>query len=405
MNALLRLAWRSLWRQRRRTLLLILVVAYATMAIVFFWGFTDGFLASVFAGQARLVQAPVVISTEEYFADPDPVNALPALEPILDELGAFADDAAPRLEVAALLRSPYASQGAVIRGIEPQSEARVSALPGEVREGRMLDSPGEVVLGAGLAEQLDVRVGERLALDVASVAGPQAAGLELVGLLDTGVSTVDETTVLVHIDDARALSGVETATQIAVAAPLGREEQIAARIDPLLAEGLEAYGVQEMMGELAAGLAAERQSIIPMGLLFSIFAAIAVTSSVVVSVMERTREFGVMIALGLDQAKLSWMVTLEAVLATLIGYAVGLVLGYGLVAWMAYVNILGPFFSGLWGDLVAGLAIGNDIRTDIRLEYMLYAGLTVALAALFAVLTPARRVRNLAPSEAMRTAA
>ncbi|HEX7003751.1 MAG TPA: FtsX-like permease family protein [Trueperaceae bacterium] len=405
MTALLRLAWRSLWRQRRRTLLLIVVVAYATTAIVFFWAFTDGFLSSVFAGQARLLRAPVVISTEEYFADRDPVNALPGLDPIVSALGEFAYRAAPRLEVAALLRSPYSSEGALIRGVDPGLEGRVSALPAQVEDGRMLESQGEVVLGADLAERLDVRIGERLAVDVSSAAGPQASGLEVVGLIDSGVTLVDETTVLTHIEDARALSGIDTATEIAVAAPLGREDEVADRLDPLLPEGIEAYGVKEMMGELAAGLATERRSMIPLGLLFSIFAAIAVTSSVVVSVMERTREFGVMIALGLDQARLSWMVTLEAILATLIGYAVGLVLGYGLITWMAYVNVLGSVFASAWGDIFSGLTIGNDIRTDIRIEYLLYAGVTVAFAALFAVLTPARRVRNLAPSEAMRTAA
>ena len=403
-GALLRLAWRSLWRQRRRTLLLIMVVAYATMAIIFFWAFTDGFLSSVFAGQARLLQAPVTISTDLYFEDPDPVNSLPELAPLLESLGEYADAAAPRLEVAALLRSPYASSGAHLRGIDPDREPLVSALPSEIGQGRMLDSAGEVVLGVAIAEQLDVRIGERLAVDVASVAGPQAAGLEVVGLIETGISAADQTAVLIHLDDARALTGVETATTIAVAAPLGRETEVAKRIDPLLPSGVEAYGIQEMMGELARGLAAERQSMIPMGLLFSIFSAIAVTSSVVVSVMERTREFGVMISLGLAQSKLAWMVTLEAVLATLLGYAVGLVLGYGLAFWMAYVNILGPLFGNLFGGMLAGLAIGQDIRADVRLEYMLYAGVTVAFAALFAVLTPARRVRGLEPSEAMRAA-
>ena len=74
--SLARLAWRNLWRQRRRTLLLVVVVAYATLAIVFFWGFVDGFLDSIMNAQGRLIAAPVLITTERYHGDPDPSNAM-----------------------------------------------------------------------------------------------------------------------------------------------------------------------------------------------------------------------------------------------------------------------------------------------------------------------------------------
>ncbi|MDR9392201.1 MAG: FtsX-like permease family protein, partial [Trueperaceae bacterium] len=202
--------------------------------------------------------------------------------------------------------------------------------------------------------------------------------------------------------DARALAGVDGATELALDVPRGREAAVAAAVTDRLPENVRAYGILEQMGELARGLAAERVSMIPIGLLFSLFGAIAVTSSLVVSVMERTREFGVILALGLDHARLAWMVVLEAVLGTLLGYGVGAVLGYGLLYLLHEVNVLGPFFTGVYGDFLSGLALGDDIRADLRLEYLAYAGVTVALAALFAALTPARRVARLVPAEAMR---
>lgn len=403
---LVKLAWRSLGRQRRRTALLVAVVAYATFTILFFWGFTDGFLVSILQGQARLVNAPVTITTGAYHVDPDPVHALPDVDAAIaaSEDVAAVRAVAPRLELPAMLRSPYATQGVLLRGIDPEREPRVSDVSERIGEGRMLAATGEAVLGATLAEDLDVRVGERIAIDAASVAGPQATGVRLVGIVDSGIELVDRSTAWIHLDDARALSGVATATSIAVSVPPGREARVAEAIAPHLPDGVEAYGIMDQMGELARGLAAERLSMIPIGLIFSIFAAIAVTSSVVVSVMERTREFGVMLSLGLDQGRLSWMVTLEAILASLLGYALGVVLGYGLLLWFSQVNVLGPLFMGVWSDMFTTLAIGNDIRTDVRALYLLPAGVTVALAALFAALTPARRVRRLVPAEAMRAA-
>lgn len=403
---MLRLAWRSLGRQRRRTALLIVVVAYATISLLFFWGLTDGFLTSIYQSQARLLGAPVLVTTPAYHADPDPVHALPELDPVadaarsLDAVGAVA----PRVDVPALLRSPYASTGVQLRGVEPAAEARVSELPGAVGEGRMIEAAGEIVLGDALAERIDVRVGERIAVDAASVAGPAALGLRLVGLVASGITVVDETTALVHIDDARTLAGIDTATSLALAVPIGREAATARALDERLPDTARAYGVEEQMGELARGLAAERVGTSVMGLVFALFAAVAVTSSVVVSVMERTREFGVMLALGMSHRRLGAMVTLEAVLAALVGYAVGLVIGYALLIWMAEVNVLGPLFAGIWGDLLSGLALGTDIRTDVRFVYVAYAGATVVLAALGAILTPARRVQALVPAEAMRAA-
>lgn len=404
--SLVRLAWRSLWRQRRRTALLIAVVAYATFTILFFWGFVDGFLVSILQGQAKLVYAPVTVTTTAYHDDPDPVNALPDADAARAATQGVpgVEATAPRLEFAALLRSPYASRGVLLRGVDPAREPGVSDVPTRIHEGRMIEAPGEAVLGAALAEDLDVRVGERIAIDAASVAGPAATGVTLVGIVDAGIELVDETTAWVHLEDARVLTGVEGATSIAVSVAPGREASVAEALGERLPEGVAAYGIMDQMGELARGLAAERLTMIPLGLVFSVFAAIAVTSSALVSVMERTREFGVMLSLGLAPGQLSWMVTLEAVLASLLGYAVGAVAGYAVLLWLANVNVLGPLFLGLWSDFFTTLAIENDIRTDVRAMYLVPAGATVALAALFAALTPARRVRKLVPAEAMRSA-
>lgn len=299
---LAKLAWRNLFRQRRRTTILVIVVAYATLAIIFFWGFTDGFLNSTINGQARFLNAPALITTPTYFADPDPENALPDLN-FLEESTSIrlVQTAAPRLDFPGLIRSPYATQGVQVRGVDPALENAVSSIPENVGEGRMLERVGETVIGKGLAESIDIRLGERLALDASSQAGPQATGLIVVGLVDSGIELVDETTVLIHIEDARGLTGVETATGVALDIPFGREEAAARALQNRLPEGVQAYPIKELLGPLQSGLASERAQMLPLSLIFSLFAAITVTSTVVVSVLERTREFGIIIALGLDQ--------------------------------------------------------------------------------------------------------
>jgi ABC-type lipoprotein release transport system permease subunit len=401
---LYRLAWRNLWRQRRRTLLLVIVVGYATLGIIFFWGFTDGFLTSIVTGQARFVAAPGLITTSAYHDDPDPENALANLDAIDRALDApQVRGAAPRLDFPALIRSAYATEGVQARGVDPALEGQVSGIPDAVADGRMIEGPGEVVLGAGLAEKIDVLLGERIAIDVASTAGPQAAGLIVVGLVRSSIELIDDTTVLVHLDQARELTGVATATGIALDIPFGREQAAADAINPRLDADTRAYPIDELLGSLAQGLSAERAQTIPLGLIFSIFAAVTVTSTVVVSVLERTREFGIIISLGLDQNRLSWLITLEAIYATLIGFVVGLGLGYGLLWLLNSFNVLGPLMTNIYGDFLAGFGLSDEIFASLSAEYLIYAAVTVALAGIFAALAPAQRIRNLNPSEAMRS--
>ncbi|MEJ2667207.1 MAG: ABC transporter permease, partial [Deinococcales bacterium] len=172
-----KLAWRNLWRQRSRTVLLLVVVAYATMAIILFWSFYDGFVASLLSSQGRFASAPVLITTPAYHSDPDPHNALPELS-FRDRLSGGAVGAtAARLTFPALLQSPYAALGASVRGVEPGLEPLVSDVPAAVAKGRMVRGPGEIVLGRQLAERLDVRVGERLVVAAQALAGAQALGL------------------------------------------------------------------------------------------------------------------------------------------------------------------------------------------------------------------------------------
>lgn len=401
---LVRLAWRNLWRHRRRTLLLMVIVGYAAAVIVFFWGFTDGFLESVLESHGRLLSAPVVITTPAYQDDPDPEHALPDLA-FLDAVRRhpLVQAAAVRVAFPALVTSPYASAGTEVRGVDPAAEPGVSRVARHVAAGRMLERPGEAVLGAGLAERLDVRLGERLVVDAASLAGPQAAGLVLVGLVRTGVTAVDDALVWIHQDDARRLSGVATATEVALQVPWGREEAVASSLREVLPPGVGAYGLRERLGSLWEELRTQRVETTVLGLFLSLFAALGVVSTVLISVMQRTREFGMMLAMGMSQRQLARLVVWETVLVGALGWAGGLVVGYALTFALSRVNLVGALLSGAYGQLFAELGLPGEIYTVSRPAYALYASSTVLTAVLFSLAAPVRRVWRLEPARALRS--
>lgn len=402
LGPLVRLAWRNLWRHRTRTFLLILVVAYATFTIVFLWSFNNGANDATVRAHANYVAAPVQISTEAWAQDPDPDNAFTDLE-FVDSLRQLKDVSAAthRLDFPALLRSAYAAEGAFVKGVEPQAERQVSKLAEGLGEGRWLEGPGEVVLGYKLAERIDARLGERVVLDAASKAGPQAAGVTVVGLMKAFIPNLDEAGVLVSLDQAQALTGIGTATTVALAVPWGREAATAKAAQALLPAGIQAAGVWDTLGAVKTDIELENQFMPLFGFLFSFVGAFAVTSAILVSVIERTREFGIISALGLSPRALALMVTLESVFTAVLGWLAGLVVSYALVWYFATHNVFGELFREIMGAFPA-LGFTSEIYADMHPIYALYATATVVLAALFSVLIPARRVLKLKPAEAMR---
>ncbi len=397
-----RLAWRNVWRHRQRTYLLAAVVAYASVATIFYWSMIDGYKLSVLEAHARYVLAPVTVARTAWFADPDPENGMSDTDQALAALtSAGSPPYAPRLRFAGLLTSPYLSETAFLRGVDPVAEAAVSRVPARIGKGRWLAAPGEVVLGYKLAERLDVRLGERLVVSTAALAGPRSLGLEVVGLVHARVSTVDDFGVYLHIDDARYLTGLTGATHLAVNAPLGHEQTLARRLAKELPAGLTAKPVWDLVGPIKTDVEAGKKLSLPIGLLLALFAALAVTSTLIVSVLERTREFGVILALGMDNASLGWMIVLEAAFATAVGWLLGLLLGYGLIYYTSTHNVLGPFFQ-LSGEVWSEAGLTEEFYTHLSPLYAFYSLITVIVSALAAFFFPALRARRLQAAAALR---
>ncbi|WP_243090104.1 ABC transporter permease [Thermus neutrinimicus] len=393
--SLLRLAWRNVLRQRRRTALLSLVVVYVSVAVLFLFGFLDGYGESLVEAYGQYVEAPVVVAQALWWEDRDPEHGLrvmPSLTyPLIQAMS-------PRLSLYALLRSPYHVQGGVVLGVKPEEEKALSRVPSKVKEGRWLSGPGEVVLGYRLAQRLDVRLGERLVVET----GQGALGLEVVGLVQAGVGNVDFAGVYVHLEDARRLSGREIlATHLALKVPRGQEARVAQKLNENLPQGFLAKDVWELMGPIRADYEGSRLFYLPLLALFMLLAAVAVVSTVYVSVRERLREFAIVESLGLAPIHVAAQVALEAALAAALGLMAGLLLGYALLWYTSTHDVFGPLMR-LSVELLPEAGLSEHLYTALRPIYALYASLVVVLSALLALLFPGRLVLRLDPSHYLR---
>jgi len=394
-----RLALKNLLRHPTRTLLVALVVAYVVVANLFYLSVMDAYEGSVREAYARFVAAPVVVAQTAWFEDPAPEHGIRDLAAVLAAVGDRPH--AKRLGFSALAESAYQSEGVEATGVEPEAERRLSRVPEKVARGRWLEGPGEVVLGQELAERLDVRLGERLVLSAAHLAGPQARGLRVVGIVRARVGAVDRYGLYLHLEDARHLSGLATATHLAVDAPWGKEARVASEIAARLPPGYAAKDAWALVGPIKTDVELGKALARFYNLFLALLSALAVTSTLYVSVRERTRELGVIAALGLTPARLALLVVLEGVFATLLGWVAGTLLGYGLLYYGSQHNLLGPIFAlsnRIWPE--AGLF--EEVYLVVKAGYLAPTASVVAVAAAFALLFPARYVYRLDLPRALR---
>ncbi len=398
----LRMAWRGLWRHPRRTILMVLMVAFASLVIIVMWGVMDGFMASMVDSQIAVDQGSVKIHAAGYDEDPAPEHGLTpeALSEAESALAAegFSNYAA-RLSVYGMVKSAYGATGMEIRGIDLAREPKVTTLPAQIAQGRGLAHSGEILLSEETARRLDVRLGERVVLLAQADSGPQSLAVTAVGFFGSGIPNLDKSVVLIALSDAQRLAVSQGATEIVISLPRAQKaENVSASLRTALGDGFVVRSYFEANPMLASLIQGASIEMIPIFFILALLAGFGVANTVLFSVLERTREFGVMIAVGMSPKRLGRIVQLEAMLASALGFVIGGSIGY--LALLA---------------LTRGIAIGTtwaSMAGDISMPAMLYArasgiylvgSLAVVLTtALLAAWYPARRAAGLQPVEAIR---
>ena len=333
-----------------------------------------------------------------------PSNGLTAAQ-VVEAEAALADlrvdGAAPRLEVYGLVRSAYGTDGAVLRGIDPLKERLVTQVAEMIVEGRLIAEPGEVLLSAQLAESLDVRLGERIVVLAQGESGTNSRAFTAVGFFSPPLAQLDHT-LFASIEDARALSEWDGLTSIAVDLPRGAStgravNEVASRLPE--GSGIEVadyYALNPLARVMIGGSVIK---MIPFVVMISLLAGFGVANTAFYSVLERTREFGVMTAVGMSRRLLAQVVLLESVFVSAIGFLVGGGVGYGLLIYLERFGIR-------FGDLVPGMTDSLGIPTVIYAStsgwYWVAAFSVVVFTALVAAWYPARRANRLEPVTAIR---
>ncbi|MCQ3938551.1 MAG: ABC transporter permease [Chloroflexi bacterium] len=406
MNLYLRLAWRNVWRQRRRTFLIAVGMGVTMALLVLYDGIVAGFEQAIYGNAIQLLGGNIQIHAPGYGENPGRKPLLPLEDPdaIVEAAEAHPDVvvASKRIVTGGLVTNREGAFSVSIIGVETDKEAQISPVAENIAKGRYLnpDDGDMVVIGQGLATAMEIEIGDRITM-VGNSKNEQSRQrtMTVVGIYDVGVPSVEKTTIYVSLAEAQQLFGLD-----------GQVTEVVVALDQI---GLEA-GVMNAIRQAQPGYEVESwETSIPdlkqvlemktsvMGV-FGVFmlgiAAIGILNLLMMAVFERTREIGIIGALGLKPREITFLFLLEgiligvagAVFGAALGTVVSLVLGYYGLDYSAFANLT-EYTALISGRIYAHLVPMKVIQHAV----------TVAVIAALAALYPAIEASRREPAEAL----
>lgn len=400
-----KIAWRNVFRQKRRTILTVLTMCGGFTLSAVSFGWADGTYNNIIDMFTRNELGHIQIHGTGYLDKPTLYNQIENYEQVGAEIGGIpgVETWAPRLYSAGLASVGDKSAGVRIIGIDPLRESEATRFERKVIEGRSLDSlpDHQALLGKGLARTLKAKIGDEVVIVSQGADGSIANDLyHVVGIIESGNTNSDQAAFYLHLKDAQDLLVIENAVhEIAVIVrSLNLVKSLTATINERLAEThLVAAPWQEFARSFYVAMQADKRGNWIMLFIIIMLVAIGVLNTVLMAVLERTREYGVLRAIGTRPLQVFRLVIYEvfsmAVISVIIGCGIGLLVNYLLS--LHGVAMPEPFSYG-------GIVF-DRFYTEINAHSFYVPAMAVIFAALIVSIFPALRAARVAPAKALRT--
>ena len=406
------MAWRNLWRNRRRTLLTLSGFAFGMLLAILFTGLGDATYGKMVNLAARMGAGHVTIQHPEYQELPSLKKSVRVTPELLEKVQSEPEvnKVVPRISGATMLATAKNSYGAFFIAVDPAEEdPSTLAILDSISEGEMLEGPDDkgIVIGKVLADNLGTKLGRKVVYTLTDREGEIVSGLARVkGIVETGSDSVDAGLCILGIDALRESLGYEPEeiTQLAIFLDDNQAtDSVAARLQALDDESRAALTWQQTQPDLATYIATDSAGLIVFEVIIMVLLAAGIFNALFVSVMERLREFGIMMAIGFSPRQLFALVMWESLWLALVGIlAAGLVT----VGPYYYLHTVGVDFSAMYGGTetvdVSGVGIDMVMYVDILPQNLFNICVIVVLATLAAGLYPAIKAGRVAPVETIK---
>ncbi|MEZ4774784.1 MAG: FtsX-like permease family protein [Bacteroidia bacterium] len=403
---LFKLAWRNLWRNKRRTLITAASVFFAVMLAILMRSLQEGSYEKMIENVVSFYTGYAQVHKDGYWDDQSLDNSFeitPELEKVMDNQPLIAHSVA-RLESFALASSGEISEGCLVVGTDPAAEDQLTHLSGMIKKGKFFDIQSQgAIISTGLADKLGISVNDTLILISQGYQGVTAAGkYPVVGLVRFGSPELNNRLVYLPLPLAQQFYGAQNRlTSYAVS--LEDPHKVPAMLKSLktsLDEGYEVLGWKELMPELVQLIEADRAGgILTMGVLYTII-GFGMFGTVLMMVAERQHEMGVLTAIGMKKSRLAAIITIETIFISMIGVIAGALASLPLVIYFHFNPI---YLGDQIAEASAEFGIEAFFPTAIDPGIFLTQALVVFFFAWIVSIYPAWKIMKLNPITAMHT--
>jgi ABC-type lipoprotein release transport system permease subunit len=403
LGVLCRLAWRYLWRNHRRTIIMLGAITIGVWAMIFMTALSRGMVEQMIEDGISALPGHVQIHHTDYLDDPSILNRVPLSDA---ELAERFDDAgivawASRVKVPAVITSERESRGVTLLGIDPAAERAYSFVDYDEVEGRFLEGPDDtgVVIGAKLADTLDTRVGKRIVLMSQDPDNEIAdRGFRVVGLFTANMPAYEETYVFIGKLTAQKMLRIgPSTTEVFIVGEDYRDvDPTYEKVVAAVGDGVDVRRWYDIDTYLGTMLRVMDGFVLVWVVVIFLALSFGLVNTLVMAVFERVREIGLMMALGMKPGMILGQIIIESLLLLAVGLAIGDVL-----AWASIKAIEDGVDISVVAEGMEMMGAASVLYPKLFLKDVVMANVVVLILGFFASLSPAWRASRYEPVEAI----
>ncbi len=348
MKLLTTLAWRNLWRNKRRTLITISSVLFAVFLAIMFLSMEQGSYERMIDSMVKYSTGYIQIQDVLYDDEPSIDNTMVFDEDIELLLNRYDEEISyyvPRLQNFVLVATENTTRGSMLIGIYPEKEKKLNDMTDDIVEGTYLE-PGDdgLLIAEGLANILNAGLGDTLVLLGQGFHGTTAAGLyPITGIVDLKVPEINNNTIYMSLEAAQWFYAADERLTAIIVMPENpkRTNQLAGKIsDEIDSEWYNVLTWEEMLEDLLKLMKFDMAGTMVLMIILYIVIAFGLFGTILMMMLERKREFALLFSLGMKRSKLAAICFMESVFITIIGVISGIIVSIPVVAYFYHNPIV-----------------------------------------------------------------
>ena len=407
----LSIAWKNVWRNKLRSIIVIASITIGLIGGIFYLAFSNGMVQTQIESAINNEISNIEIHNPSYLINDETKFGINNTGKIIEKLKTVdgIKSITTRLKSIAMVSSATTGTGILLNGIDIQKEIETTNINNKIVEGSYFEKPtrNPIVIGKKLADKLKVKIGSKIVVTLQNMNEDITYGaFKIVGIYKTDNTNFDLFNTFTQKEDLNNLLSYKNNEATEIAILLNHNDltdTVAAEIKKIFAQDIEDKDIVirswkeiqpmlQMMNEMTIQFTMIFVAIILFALSFGII------NTMLMAIMERVREIGMLMAIGMSKIKVFLMIMMETIFLSITGGILGIVISWILVQFSFKTGIdLSAVGEGLnsWG-------YSSFIRPELDLIYYFMIALLVIFTAIFASILPARKALKLIPSEAVR---